>query len=190
MDLINLNFVFEKHYEALKENSETREIIINFMLLPAFFSAILVCFGFNISNGFRSALITSIAIFVGFLINVLILINTTKDRKNENNNQNNQVAVKREEVIQELFIHTLYSIIIGLISAGLMVLVYVIYKKTKQQKVLREKNAEIKYQRDQIKEKEKETLVNLKLLGTFNPINAMNAVSLACSQKIDSKKIR
>ena len=123
MDLINLNFVFEKHYEALKENSETREIIINFMLLPAFFSAILVCFGFNISNGFRSALITSIAIFVGFLINVLILINTTKDRKNENNNQNNQVAVKREEVIQELFIHTLYSIIIGLILLTILIVI-------------------------------------------------------------------
>ena len=79
-------------------------------------------------------------------------------------NYRTEQAVKQKEleITHEKEKSQLFSIIIGLISAGLMVLVYVIYKKTKQQKVLREKNAEIKYQRDQIKEKEKEKSLLLK----------------------------
>ena len=73
-------------------------------------------------------------------------------------NYRTEQALKQKEIeiTHEKEKTQLFGIIIGLVSLGLLVLVYIIFKKTKQQRILREKNAEIKHQRDQIKEKEKE----------------------------------
>lgn len=79
-------------------------------------------------------------------------------------NYRTEQAVKQKELeIQyEKEKSKLFTIIIGLVTLGLVVLVYVIYKKTKQQKILKQKNAKIKYQRDQLKEKEKEKSLLIK----------------------------
>ncbi len=88
----------------------------------------------------------------------------SEDLSNSLANYRTEQAIKQKEIeiTHEKEKSQLFSIIIGLVSLGLLILIYIIYKKTKQQRVLREKNAEIKYQRDQIKEKEKEKSLLLK----------------------------
>jgi two-component sensor histidine kinase len=72
------------------------------------------------------------------------------------------VKQKEIEITHEKQKQQLFAIIIGLGVLVLFAMVFVLFKKIKQQKILKEKNAEIKYQRDQIKEKEKEKSLLLK----------------------------
>jgi two-component sensor histidine kinase len=72
------------------------------------------------------------------------------------------VKLKEVEIAFEKHKKQLYVVILILVSLVLIALIFTLFKKTKQQKILKEKNGEIKYQRDQIKEKEKEKSLLLK----------------------------
>lgn len=79
-------------------------------------------------------------------------------------NYRTKQAVKQKEIeiTYEKQKQKLYTIIIVLVTLVLFAMVFVLFKKIKQQKILRYKNEEIKYQRDQIKDKEKEKSLLLK----------------------------
>lgn len=113
---INFIGLIRDHFATMR-NDRTQKLsktdIIEAYLLPIIFSAILLYFKFTLAESILNYLITSFSIFVGLLINVLVLIYSISiDDKNMNPQKSNDLS-SADTLIKEIFINISYSIIIS-----------------------------------------------------------------------------
>jgi hypothetical protein len=118
--IINILPIFRKHFETLKKDTNTFWIVFLFIAIPFVISFTLVYTYCLITETSINSLITAFAIFVGFIINVIVLLINTA-RKNGDST--------RKLLIEHLFYNTLYELVLGIIILTLSLFVNFVYLK-------------------------------------------------------------
>jgi len=119
LTLINILPILKKHFESLKKDAHTANIIVLFFVIPLIISYGFLHYNLLISKGIVSSLISALSILIGFIMNVLILlIRTEKEEKHI-----------RNELIEHVCYNALYELITGLLILMLCILTAIIYPK-------------------------------------------------------------
>lgn len=106
MGLLNCIPILRSHYSTLRKDSNLFLIIFWFFLIPFVLSLVPIYLNVNLNKQALINIITTFAIFVGFLINVIVLL--VPIRKNE--------TVKiRKNLANHLHYNTMYELMIGLL---------------------------------------------------------------------------
>lgn len=104
-EIINICPIIKKHFRSLTEDTKICFLIIIFGILPILVSYIAVFFNLLIGNELISTLVASFSIFVGFTINVLVLLLQKERHKDDTTNK----------LIKHLAYNSLYELLLGLI---------------------------------------------------------------------------
>lgn len=106
MDIIDIRPILSSHKNSLKQNSTTIVQFIIFLLIPAVISGALIYKNILLDSGALSALISTFAIFVGFTVNVMILLIT---------NLGKQETYISENLVKDLRYNTAFELLLGTI---------------------------------------------------------------------------
>lgn len=117
--LINVFPAIKEHFKTLKKDSSVFSIIVLFFIVPVLFSGLFLWLGITASEKVLNCFITSFAIFVGLIINLLVLL---IDRKKD------KTGVKRL-LIEHLSYNSIYELVIGLKVLLLSIILIVIQEK-------------------------------------------------------------
>lgn len=113
--IINIMPIIKAHFKTLKEDTHNINIYILFLFMPALFSFILIYCEFVLSKTILGQLIVIFSIFIGFIINVLVLlINIPKEK----------IRI-RNKLIEHLSYNSLYALILGLLILFISFLVFI-----------------------------------------------------------------
>src|SRR3989344_6143806 len=114
--ILNIFPILEKHFETLKEDAKLFTIVTIFFIFPTIISFILVYCNILFYKTLLDSLIAVFAIFVGFMINILVmLINVTKE----------EVDIKNR-LIKHLTYNVLYELILGIFILILVIVISLI----------------------------------------------------------------
>lgn len=103
-DLVNPKPIFSNHIKSLKENANWLIIFIWFILFPSIGSIVLTCLQ-SLSKNIINNIITIMSIFIGFLVNILVLLVTTEKER---------VGLIKE-LSEYLYSDISYELVLGLI---------------------------------------------------------------------------
>lgn len=115
-EIINVWPIIKNHFSTLKEDTKVSFIIAIFVIFPIIISSIAVYFNILVEDYSLNALIASFSIFVGFTINVLVLLLKNEDYKDDIKNK----------LIKHLSYNTLYELLLGLLILAIVLLVSLI----------------------------------------------------------------
>jgi len=124
--IIDITPIFRKYYQSLIEDSSKKFVITFFFIIPGAISTILVYSNVLISATILGILITAFSIFVGFGINVLIILVVNKD-KILRNTENKLVKEIRQEFFEHFTYAALYSVILGVIIVIYLIFITILY---------------------------------------------------------------
>ena len=120
MNVINILPIFKEHFKTLREDASLWIIIVLFLVFPGLISFLLVWGSVYIDSDSMSYMVTVFSIFVGFTINVVILLSREIYRK------------QKQDLIRKLINHTysnvLYELILGLIILIILIFVNLCFK--------------------------------------------------------------
>jgi len=114
MQIINITPIFREHYETLKDDTGLGWILILFLVFPIVISSLLIFFGVKITTESTNAVIAAFAIFIGFSINVLILLIGSLSEDDDGSKIH-----LRNELIKHLYRNTSFVILLGIIILSL-----------------------------------------------------------------------
>jgi len=102
--VIDITPILRTHFSILKKELHLWPLLFLFVFIPFAVSITLIYFDFLISNNLINVIITTFAILVGFIINVLvILLNYKKEG----------IRI-RDQLVEHLSYNCLYELILGL----------------------------------------------------------------------------
>src|SRR3989344_2073152 len=117
--LINVFPAIKEHFKTLKKDSSSLSIIILFGAIPVLFSLLFLWFEITASEKVLNGFITSFAIFIGLIINFLVLLIDRKKGK---------VGVNKL-LIEHLSYNSIYELIIGLMVLFLSIVLIALQDK-------------------------------------------------------------
>lgn len=121
--VINILPIIKKHFQTLKKDSSPLALITLYIILPSVVSFMLVHKRLTLDQDLIRTLITAFSIFVGFIINVILIIFDIIKRNNK----------RREKVHEDLIVHlyynSLYALTISIILLIFLLFVYFTYTK-------------------------------------------------------------
>jgi len=104
LNIINVSPIIGNHFRTLREDTSVLSLILLFLLFPGLLSGLAVYFNVTIVDLVISPLIASFSIFIGFTINVLILLLKMEKEKERVKNK----------LLKHLSYNALYELILGL----------------------------------------------------------------------------
>ena len=121
MNIINIFPIFKEHFRTLKEDASLWVIIVLFLIFPGFVSFLLVYGGVFVDSDSMNYMVTVFSIFVGFTINVVVLLSREVYSK------------QKQDLIRKLINHTysnsLYELLLGLIILTILIFLNFCFKK-------------------------------------------------------------
>jgi len=119
IQIINVFPAIKEHFRTLKNDTSPLGIIALFLIFPILLSAMFLWQNIIISEKILNSLITSFAIFIGLIINLLVLL---IDRENEKG------SIKKQ-LIEHLSYNSIYELIIGLFILFISIVLLAIMDK-------------------------------------------------------------
>lgn len=124
MKKINVSSIFRDHVKTLVNNNTNRpgfEDWFLFLIIPILIAITLVVTFHTIDKDVANTIITILSIFVGLLINVIVLLFDIVRRDEE------QKSIKNE-VLRETLTNISYTILVGIIGILITLLTFMNYK--------------------------------------------------------------
>ena len=118
--LVNVIPAIKEHFVTLKKDSSTFGIIVLFFILPLLISFLFLWQKITASEKILNSLITSFAIFIGLIINLLVLLIDRKKGKER----------VKKQLIEHLSYNSIYELVIGLIVLFISIIFLAIQEKT------------------------------------------------------------
>ena len=119
LNIIDIFPILKEHFRTLKEDTSLFGAIFIFVILPLLLSIALLLFDITLSKEILNTLITSFAIFVGFTINVLVILLKNREEK---------IRI-RNKLIEHLTYNSLYELVLGLIILFLAIITLALIPK-------------------------------------------------------------
>lgn len=105
LNVINILPILREHFKSLKEDTTLIGVVFIFAIFPILLSVGLLLLDITLTKEILNTLITSFAIFVGFTINVLVILLKNKEEK---------IRI-RKKLIEHLTYNSLYELVLGLV---------------------------------------------------------------------------
>jgi len=131
-DRVNIGLIFRKHIETFYDYGQanstgvrkaTMADITTFVYFPISFSTIIVLLGIKLTNDYINIIITALSIFVGLLLNLLVLIFDLAKKQKEKiaslNQQGEiipQIEAAKYAIIKELYANISFSIALSIFA--------------------------------------------------------------------------
>jgi len=121
--LINILPIIKRHFQTLNEDTSPLVLVILYFLLPVILSSILVYKGITLNEDLIKVLITAFSIFIGFILNVILIIFDIIKKNNKNRKK------VHEDLIEHLYYNSLYAVTISTILIILLIFMYLLYSR-------------------------------------------------------------
>lgn len=119
LTLINIFPAIKEHFKTLKEDSYLVTLIVLFLILPLGFSSLFLGLKVIASEKVLNTLITAFAIFIGLIINFLVILIDRKRGKK---------GIEKQ-LIEHLSYNSIYELVVGLFVLFLSMILLVIQDK-------------------------------------------------------------
>ena len=119
LNVINILPILKEHFRTLREDTSLFSLGFIFIALPLLLSFCLFLFRIVLTKDILNTLITSFAIFVGFIINVLVILLKNKDGK---------IRI-RNKLVEHLTYNLLYALVLGLVILFLTIFILALIPK-------------------------------------------------------------
>lgn len=105
LNLFNIFPIVKEHFKTLKKDSSILVIIIFFLIIPSFLAGILCYYKINLDRDIINTLLTVFAIFIGFIINVIVLLIDRLDK----------TTGLKLQLVKHAYHNSLYQLLVGII---------------------------------------------------------------------------
>jgi len=110
MDIIDIRPIISSHKDSLQNNSTTTVQTIVFLVIPALISGLLTYKGIKLDSNSLGTLISTFAIFVGFTVNLMILLIA---------NLGKQETYISDNLVKDLRYNTAFELLLGTVILAL-----------------------------------------------------------------------
>jgi hypothetical protein len=118
--LINVDLIIVKHFQTLIEDSSSFCFYLYFLIIPLITAIILIYLNKPMTDGSANTLITAFSIFTGLLLNVILIIFSIVDRRQERKNTDKWIT------FEHLYANTIYALLLSTILLLFLILLVVL----------------------------------------------------------------
>lgn len=122
--LINIDDIIRKHFQTLKEDANLFYRLLYFLIIPLLIAGVFLYFHKLLTENIVNALITAFSIFVGLLLNIILIIFAIV------NNSNGKLPSLKLRLLEHLYANSIYTLLLSTILVIILIVLLVLNEWT------------------------------------------------------------